>query len=201
MGYDKVLGSGGENVTPEVNEQGPLIQELRESLMGKIGDANATPEDMFENKSAYVGQKLVQGNVPETLRQAVDFLAMGFSKVAVDKITYPSDVSLSASYVSVGHSLGVIPQIYILFCEDIINIGSTAISGYLYRSFGSLICQENTYVTCTALFQQSSNGVITSYGIVDKTYPPTDKVITLYKEQYSGRYIKGNIEYTLITLA
>lgn len=56
-----VKSGGGENVTPEVTAQTPLVTEILESLVGKVTLANATPETILEGYSAYVKQKLVQG--------------------------------------------------------------------------------------------------------------------------------------------
>ena len=38
-----VKSGGGENVTPEVQAQSPLVTEILESLVGKVTLANATP--------------------------------------------------------------------------------------------------------------------------------------------------------------
>lgn len=56
-----VKSGGGENVTPEVQAQTPLVTEILESLVGKVTLANATPEAILEGYSAYVGQELVRG--------------------------------------------------------------------------------------------------------------------------------------------
>lgn len=52
---------GGENVTPEVQTQTPLIEDIKESLVGKATGANATEDTILEGYSAYVGQELVVG--------------------------------------------------------------------------------------------------------------------------------------------
>lgn len=52
---------GGENVTPEVTEQTLLIEEILESLVGKVYGANATPDKILKGYSAYVGQELIVG--------------------------------------------------------------------------------------------------------------------------------------------
>ena len=55
------IGGGGENVTPEVQTQTPLIEDIKESLVGKATGANATEDTILEGYSAYVGQELVEG--------------------------------------------------------------------------------------------------------------------------------------------
>lgn len=55
------IGGGGENVTPEVQTQTPLIEDIKESLVGKATGANATEDTILEGYSAYVGQELVVG--------------------------------------------------------------------------------------------------------------------------------------------
>ena len=55
------IGGGGENVKPEVDIQTPLIEDIKESLVGKATGANATADTILEGYSAYVGQELVVG--------------------------------------------------------------------------------------------------------------------------------------------
>lgn len=55
------IGGGGENVKPEVDIQTPLIEDIKESLVGKATGANATEDTILEGYSAYVGQELVEG--------------------------------------------------------------------------------------------------------------------------------------------
>ena len=56
-----VKAGGGENITPEVTAQTPLVAEILESLVGKVTLANATPETILVGYSAYVGRELVNG--------------------------------------------------------------------------------------------------------------------------------------------
>lgn len=56
-------GGGGEDVSEEVAVQTPLIQQIREMIVGKATDANATEDKIVKGYSAYVGQKLVNGNL------------------------------------------------------------------------------------------------------------------------------------------
>lgn len=50
-----------EDVTAEVTTQTPLIEDIKESLVGKATGANATEDTILEGYSAYVGQELVEG--------------------------------------------------------------------------------------------------------------------------------------------
>ena len=59
---------GGENVTPEVTAQTPLVTEILESLVGKVTLANATAETILEGYSAYVGQELIKGTLEDRSR-------------------------------------------------------------------------------------------------------------------------------------
>lgn len=67
-----VKSGGGENVTPEVRVQSPLVAEILESLVGKVTIANATPETILEGYSAYVGQQLVHGELKD-ISKKIDF--------------------------------------------------------------------------------------------------------------------------------
>ena len=53
--------TGGENVTPEVTTQTPIIQNITEALVGKAQGATATADKILEGYSAYVGGVLVDG--------------------------------------------------------------------------------------------------------------------------------------------
>ena len=61
MAFLNRAGGGGETVTPEVQIQTPLIEDIKESLVGKATGANATEDTILEGYSAYVGQELVEG--------------------------------------------------------------------------------------------------------------------------------------------
>lgn len=97
-----VKSGGGENVTPEVTAQTPLVTEILESLVGKVTLANATPETILEGYSAYVGQQLIKGRL-ENLSRKIDF----------------GEVTLTAasSRLSISHNLGVVPS-YVFVVSD-----------------------------------------------------------------------------------
>lgn len=52
-----------EDITPDLNTQSDLIKEIRAMLVGRVTEANATPEDILKGKKAYVGEKLVEGTL------------------------------------------------------------------------------------------------------------------------------------------
>lgn len=100
-----VKSGGGENVTPEVQAQSPLVTEILESLVGKVTLANATPEAILEGYSAYVGRQLVEG----TLKSVESLL--GFDNIKLGNVM-PSGNSYS---LSVNHGLGIVPDLFIIF--------------------------------------------------------------------------------------
>lgn len=70
MAWSNIGGGGGENVSAEVAVQTPLIQQIREAIVGKATLANATADKIVKGFSAYVGQELVNGTLdPETLKK------------------------------------------------------------------------------------------------------------------------------------
>lgn len=107
-----VMAGGGENVTPEVQAQSPLVTEILESLVGKVTLANATPETILEGYSTYVGQKLVQGTLEDT-RRIIEFGSVTLSS--------------TSKTIAVSHRLGVIPKYVLLVTE----LGQVTNSGYI----------------------------------------------------------------------
>ena len=87
-----------EDVTAEVTTQTPLIEDIKESLVGKATGANATEDTILEGYSAYVGQELVEGKYKP--------LTFGYSSIDSGVITPASDTFS----IFVAHSLGVIPS-------------------------------------------------------------------------------------------
>lgn len=70
MTWFRAGGGGGEDVSEEVAVQTPLIQQIREAIVGKATEANATAEHIEVGYSAYVGQVLIDGTLdPETLKK------------------------------------------------------------------------------------------------------------------------------------
>jgi len=88
-----------EDITPDLNTQSDLIKEIRAMLVGRVTEANATPEDILKGKKAYVGEKLVTG-VLEPLA-GIDF----------GEVVLSEDIET----ISVSHRLGVIPKYVLLF--------------------------------------------------------------------------------------
>lgn len=103
-----VKGGGGENVTPEVTAQTPVITQILEGLVGKAQGANATADKILEGYSAYVGQELVEGTV-----KYVDVPALfGYTKMAVDEFTFAS--TTEARTITLTHSLGEKPKLFMV---------------------------------------------------------------------------------------
>lgn len=100
---------GGEDVTPEVNEQTVIIQDIMEALVGKVYGANATSETILKGYSAYVHQNLVEGTY-----EPVDGIDFG-------EVT----LTASAETVEVNHNLKTIPNAaFLVPIESTRSIGS-----------------------------------------------------------------------------
>lgn len=99
---------GGEDVTKEVNVQTPLVEDILESLVGKVYDANATPDKILEGYSAYVHQELVTGSLdPETLKQG-EYAWKVYTyeeEISVENPTFTGDVNNpSTNYIKITQS-------------------------------------------------------------------------------------------------
>lgn len=115
---------GGEDVTPEVTAQTPLIEEILESLVGKVYGANATPDKIVQGYSAYVNQNLIEGTLEP-----------------ITGIDY-GEVTLTAaqSSISVNHSLGVVPSHAYIFPKTLTcksGLGIANLDGNTIRDNGS----------------------------------------------------------------
>lgn len=186
--------TGGENVTPEVTTQTPIIQNITEALVGKAMGANATAETILEGYSAYVGQQLVNGTAKDA-NTMIDMLSVtGCTKIAVDKFTFSTRTNFNSSMGTISHSLGKIPKIIIIL-SSMLNRDSTSsnmvnaffmpIGGYSYN-FSGVSC--NTSTSYPGTYASSSfNLNATSDGI--------------NKQSSSTVYFEAGVEYTLITAA
>lgn len=178
---------GGEDVTPEVNEQTVIIQDIMESLVGKVYGANATAETILKGYSAYVHQKLVEG----TLEPGIDLLsATGYTKMAVDKITFSTKTT--AQNTVLNHSLGTLPTFFLLLAP--VELTSA--------NLNCIVSMQGHNVTASS----KSATVITVYDstpIYTKgaTYSvePTDEKLTM--KTSTAAFFAASVEYTLITLA
>lgn len=120
-----VKGGGGENVTPEVTAQTPVITQILEGLVGKAQGANATADKILEGYSAYVGGQLVNGEydpatadpdlIPENIREGIDiFGVLGTMVEGVPGIDF-GEITLTADYAStltIEHNLKVTPKYF-----------------------------------------------------------------------------------------
>lgn len=96
-------GGGGEDLTPELTEQSALISQIRAMLVGRVTEANATPEDILKGKKAYVGEKLVTG-VLELLATGI-----GYTKQSSGIVTK----TVKDGKMTIPHELGAIPKVVI----------------------------------------------------------------------------------------
>lgn len=92
-----------EDITPDLTTQSDLIKEIRAMLVGRVTEANATPEDILKGKKAYVGEKLVTG-VLELLATG-----MGYTKQSSGIVTKTT----KDGKMTIPHELGVIPKIVV----------------------------------------------------------------------------------------
>ena len=116
---------GGENVTPEVEAQVPLVDELESFIQSMVGlpeDADATAADILYPKKAYVGQQLITG----TLAQE------GFGDAAVSDVvigkTFTSDSGIKEVGTLDPESLKSGSYVWKKFTAEIFKDGSFNIS-------------------------------------------------------------------------
>lgn len=191
-----------EDVTPEVTTQTPIIQNITEALVGKAQGATATADKILEGYSAYVNGVLVDGTFNK--EECVDGLKglTGYSKIAVDKVTFSSEINLNSGTVTIPHSLGEKPRVMILACNK--KLLSTAKT---YIPFMAGVHTSNYYGT-----ENQNRGYIV-LNIGNSSYSDfygSNAGGTELAMFYSGRieitlgrtfYIAAGVEYTLITMA
>lgn len=96
MTWFRAGGGGGEDVSEEVAVQTPLIQQIREAIVGKATEANATAEHIEVGYSAYVGQVLIDGTLdPETIKNG----QYVWKKYEIDKSTEILNPKFTADFV------------------------------------------------------------------------------------------------------
>ena len=170
-------GGGGEDLTPELTEQSALISQIRAMLVGRVTEANATPEDILKGKKAYVGEKLVTG----VLEKGVPLSLFGFSKFVVEEVSFSEDYSTSSP---ISHSLGDEPKAVYIFTNADASTTTTrhyTKEGFANKIFGATygVDYNNSVQRMTAFISKSTNGkVYVGFG-----------------------YLKAGIPYTLITMA
>lgn len=176
---------GGENVTPEVTAQTPLIEEILESLVGKVYGANATPDKIVQGYSAYVNQNLIEGTLEEVTQ------IFGYSKYAVDKFTFSTRTTSYNTEINL--SLGEIPEFGVLL-DDAPSTGADIRRALLF----------NPSKVATGSIGAVLQGSATNPGTISaSSINPgfsADKVI-LFRNSSSQPYYAAGVEYTLITFA
>lgn len=167
--------TGGENVTPEVTTQTPIIQNITEALVGKAQGATATAETILKGFSAYVNGKLVDGAYePISLESILE--SAGLSKVESGSITFSSSTYIYD--LKINHNLGVIPKLFFMWKTGSVHtdyrIGWLAVqsfyqansnSGYFY----GVHCYDNTISSSNVVWIRLTDC--------------TDKLITFVKGQ------------------
>ena len=176
-----VKSGGGENVTPEVTAQTPLVTEILESLVGKVTLANATAETILEGYSAYVGQQLVEGTLEDRSRYIDLMRIFGFGQMAVDTFTYQATTKITDVVLS--HSLGKIPKFAMIIGDNFyVATGNDTIFGIALNH-----SNQATFLGVTSLQ--------TGYNL-----KPTSTEIS-YTSQYTSKNFAPGVTYTLITFA
>lgn len=181
---------GGEDVTPEVNEQTVIIQDIMEALVGKVYGANATAETILKGYSAYVHQNLVEG----TMEAGIPTSLFGCTKFAIDEFSFTADTSVIPTTIK--HSLGETPTAFMI-------IPKTPING-----------TQNIYVVGVPNGIFMNNGYVHRYPVVKDRASASYSVNTNYNMQpiftSTELQIKGGTNaltwhagttYTLITMA
>ncbi len=188
-------GGGGEDLTPELTEQSALISQIRAMLVGRVTEANATPEDILKGKKAYVGEKLVTG-VLEPVNVAKLF---GYTKVAVSEFVFPSRNEMITPTFT--HSLGVIPKFFFLLSESD-QISKNEIRGACFMGKGGAVASavkgtvslfENYFTEQNEYTTRDINASINASSIKLSYYTASTGNIKFY--------FSAGIPYTLITMA
>ena len=142
-----------EDITPELNTQSDLIKEIRAMLVGRVTEANATPEDILKGKKAYVGEKLVTG----VLEKGIELLG-GYPKMSTGSFT----VTNSANNFTLNHELGETPKLIIVYAsaEDL-DKSMTANAYYFMigtpQKWGGLFKPNGgSYLSCSATGAKSN---------------------------------------------
>lgn len=214
MTWFRAGGGGGEDVSKEVAIQTPLIQQIREMIVGKATDANATEDTIVKGYSAYVGQKLVNGgyiaNGAHIWREFTEKDGILIRNVSSDdESAYPVDGEKDGKYykkvfegaagidfgqvtvsnkdtVTIEHNLGVIPSRAVIMPLSISTSGMMLqfVSKTQYNSSGSARSLIEVY---------DSSQIETFNGI----YNFTDKSVTFSVNNRNFSYFNGTFMWTV----
>ena len=175
-----------EDITPELNTQSDLIKEIRAMLVGRVTEANATPEDILKGKKAYVGEKLVTGVLePVYLKEM-----FGYSKISIKTLTFSSDESARNKILE--HGLGAKPSAVLLFSA--FNPMTSKTNSLIYT--GGWVA-EGDFLYPRAWMYKSSSGVDDKYGS-PAVRSVTETTLTV---NVDGCIFAAGVPYTLITMA
>ena len=174
------IGGSGENVKPEVDIQTPLIEDIKESLVGKATGANATEDTILEGYSAYVGQELVEGKYkPHGLYVWKKYQAVIYPTIQMESFTITNTSDMVIQLASTE--------------KDLSEIDSSFLNGYsATRSDGTTIEFTDSQITVPLgtpsytydpstqqVYATSGAGIITTSGWPDLT-KKTDKTFADY---------------------
>ncbi len=180
-----VKSGGGENVTPEVQAQSPLVTEILESLVGKVTLANATPEAILEGYSAYVGQMLIEGK----LKKGVDlFTATGCTKASVSEVTFAS-IAAGADFL---HDLGENPKFAMVLC-DATSPSKYEVNTFLYS--GGWRTSNGVHVP-NSTSHVDSNGNVTSVSNI--SIISSSRSVSFRNTTYK---FAAGVKYTIVAMA
>ena len=184
MAWSNIGGGGGEDVSKEVAVQTPLIQQIREAIVGKATVANATADKIVKGYSAYVGQELVNGTL-EPFDLAKIF---GCSEMNIETFTYPSNRECK---YSINHSLGKIPKVVLIS-----NNGSELSANYALISYLGIF-NNGSSINGAAIYKYTGGNHVSEYseGYI------TDSTITIGSGSLILEFYDAGVEYTLITMA
>ena len=185
----KVIVEAIEDVTPEVTAQTPLIEEIIEGLVGKAQGATATADKILEGYSAYVGGVLVDG----TAKSGISIGDLGYTKYAIDTITPTTANSGSSRWKDqVPHSLGEIPQAFIIF------ITSTPKDSYALKAFASFYLSG--VGDSKRVYAVAQGGNYSNY--YDSTSQPfTSSYVNISPFMSSGQGLDVGSTYAILTMA
>ena len=130
--------------------------------------------------------------------KGVDFLSMGFSKVAVDKFTLASEIDISEGSNTLPHSLGEKPKMALCVTADTDSLEDYRVffiygfdlkgNGAMWGSFEYKSMQYNS---------SGAGGSSAGYGFSRCT----ESNVTLPEYASSMTYLPAGVEFTLITAA
>lgn len=129
MAWSNIGGGGGENVTPEVQVQNPLVDQIIAELQGKVvippelEEKTATPsaEDQIITPTAgkYLSKVTVEGDsnfIAENIKSGVEIWGVtGTMPEGVTGISYGQFTVSNQPQVTVNHGLGVKPKMVMMY--------------------------------------------------------------------------------------